>query len=470
MFRGRLLGRRGFRFREPACAALVCSTGVVAQQQSVGKTAACDTKRSDGSDLTNAASCTSLGRPHILVVGGGVVGASTAYSLARRGHRVTLLDAADPFRSSWGETRIGGLAQSCQLFVNFMRRARQLWLQLEDDSDMLLLKKVGTLGIGEPPLLDEIAGVFGATGLSYERFGAEELARRYPQVRLLDGQEVLWQPDGWVILAERCLQALTEQARRFGADVKILHSLESCDTAAKIVTTDEGERISYDKLVLCCGPWTNQALQRSGLRQLPLVVSMEQQTFFDPRPGQEELYDWNHLPIVLNATSEPGSDFYTIPHVVDGVRGVKVSVHREGQLMHNDEHQIPAGTSFAELPNHDHSVVGEFSAELDGWMAKAAQRFVRQHYPGLEQTISHHYRCRYTSVAVNDGGFCVGPHPDRPEDVIVAAAFHGEGFKFGIATGELAADLALGLPPRVPAAAAKFAPARLLASSSTASR
>lgn len=43
----------------------------------------------------------------VLVVGGGIMGCSAAYSLARRGegHSVTLIDTAHPIRSSWGQER-----------------------------------------------------------------------------------------------------------------------------------------------------------------------------------------------------------------------------------------------------------------------------------------------------------------------------------------------------------------------------
>ena len=36
-----------------------------------------------------------VGREHTIVIGGGIVGVSTAYYLARRGHRVTLIEKGE---------------------------------------------------------------------------------------------------------------------------------------------------------------------------------------------------------------------------------------------------------------------------------------------------------------------------------------------------------------------------------------
>ena len=93
--------------------------------------------------------------------------------------------------------------------------------------------------------------------------------------------------------------------------------------------------------------------------------------------------------------------------------------------------------------------------------AAAVQTWIGTHLPGLDGTrVAHHYRCRYTNVAHDDGGFVVGPHPEC-SDIVLACAFNGEGFKFATAIGEMAADLAVGVPPRIPEAVNLFDPSRL---------
>jgi sarcosine oxidase len=342
-----------------------------------------------------------------------------------------------------------------------MLRARELWTTLEKDSGKLLLRPVGTLEMGLPDELKDSIKIFEDSGTPYEHLTAKDLAKRWPQIGLSAGQEALFQKDGWVVLAVECLQALADMAEKFGARVLTGHGLESCDLAAKLLVTDGGERIEYDRLVLCCGPWTNQVLKRCGLSQLPLVVSCEQQTYFATLPGREAEHDWDSMPILLSASRDAGGDVYMVPHVKNGVYGVKVGVHREGQLMENEEHQIPKGTDYSALPNHDHTLLTEFPDSLDEWMGAAVMKWVRTHLPGVDGSkIVHHYRCRYTNVANDDGGFVVGRHPDNA-DVVLACAFNGEGFKFATAVGEMAADISLGEAPKVPEAVSHFDPRRL---------
>eukprot|EP00662_Eupelagonemidae_sp_cell21_P046941 gene46941-26616_t len=77
----------------------------------------------------------------------------------------------------------------------------------------------------------------------------------------------------------------------------------------------------------------------------------------------------------------------------------------------------------------------------------ACADWAREHLPGLRADApAHSYRCPYTST--EDGEWIVGRHP-AADDVFIAAAFSGEGFKFAPAVGEAIADLALGDPERV---------------------
>jgi len=402
----------------------------------------------------------------IVVIGGGIMGASTAYSMSKRGHIVTVVGAADPFRSSWGETRIARLSQETPLMLSLMKQARVLWSQLEEEIGAILLKQVGTLDIGLPEELKDVIDTFESDGIPFERLSAGDLAKRWPQVGLADGMIAVYQKDGWVMLTARCLEALTDRAEKNGARVLTGESLVSCDTSKRVVTTDEGRQFHYDRLVLCCGPWSNQALKMCGLAQLPLVVSIEQQSYFEAFPGQESLHTWDSLPIILSGDRGPGGDIYAIPHVIGGVNGMKVSVHREGPVIDNEEHPIPPGTVI-KVPNlnldHNSRPLSEKPHDCDQWMEKAVKRWVKRHLPKLRPEIVHHYRCPYTGVASDDGGFVVGPYPNR-EDVFLACSFHGEGFKFATAIGEMIADMALSVPVHVPEAVKPFSPVRLVSS------
>jgi hypothetical protein len=105
-------------------------------------------------DTSTAVSSTTPIPQHqnVVVIGGGIMGAATAYSLSTRPNTtVTLIDASHPFKSSWGETRIARLSQpGGVLKVQMMQRARELWTRLTDDVGKLLLKQTGILDIANP--------------------------------------------------------------------------------------------------------------------------------------------------------------------------------------------------------------------------------------------------------------------------------------------------------------------------------
>ena len=58
------------------------------------------------------------------------------------------------------------------------------------------------------------------------------------------------------------------------------------DRQGKTVITADGAVIPYSKLVIATGIWTNRTLQKMSLPLLPLVTSIEQQTYYSTPPGK----------------------------------------------------------------------------------------------------------------------------------------------------------------------------------------
>src|SRR5438270_13981937 len=90
----------------------------------------------------------------VIVVGLGAMGSAAANHLAPHGKRVLGLDAFEAghtLGSSHGETRIIRLAYfEHPDYVPLVRRAFELWQQLEHDADTRLLQVTGGLFIGPP--------------------------------------------------------------------------------------------------------------------------------------------------------------------------------------------------------------------------------------------------------------------------------------------------------------------------------
>ena len=143
-----------------------------------------------------------------VVCGLGVMGSAALYHLARRGQRVLGLDrfaAGHDRGSSHGETRVIRLAYfEHPSYVPLVRRAYELWRELENEAARPLLHVTGIAEIG-PPDGALVTGTLEAARLHdipHELIAAPELMRRYPAFRLPPHYVGVVQPDGGFLEAE----------------------------------------------------------------------------------------------------------------------------------------------------------------------------------------------------------------------------------------------------------------------------
>ena len=162
----------------------------------------------------------------VVVCGLGVMGSAALYHLARRGQRVLGLDRfpADHDRgSSHGETRIIRLAYfEHPSYVPLVRRAYELWRELEVEAARPLLHVTGIAEIG-PPDGALVTGTLDAARLHdipHELLAASELTRRYPAFRLPPHFVGVVQPDGGFVEAEPSVRAMRALAQRHGAEMR----------------------------------------------------------------------------------------------------------------------------------------------------------------------------------------------------------------------------------------------------------
>src|SRR5881296_3545385 len=122
----------------------------------------------------------------VIVAGLGAHGSSAVYHLASRGASVLGFD-----RFARGHTlgSSGGLSRIIRLsyyehpdYVPLLRRAWELWRELERDSGESLLTQTGGLYMG-PPDGELVSGALASAQehrLAHETLDAAELRRRYP--------------------------------------------------------------------------------------------------------------------------------------------------------------------------------------------------------------------------------------------------------------------------------------------------
>src|SRR6266516_5844897 len=126
----------------------------------------------------------------VIVLGVGGMGSATAYHLARRGKRVLGLERYDipnAMGSSHGVTRIIRLAYyEHPAYVPLLRRAYELWRELERGFGEQLLYITGSIDAG-PPQSQCFAGSLRSCqlhDLPHEVLNGAEASRRFPGYRL----------------------------------------------------------------------------------------------------------------------------------------------------------------------------------------------------------------------------------------------------------------------------------------------
>lgn len=357
----------------------------------------------------------------VVVAGLGAMGSATAWQLARRGTRVLGFDRYRPphaMGSSTGRSRIIREAYwESPHYVPIVRRAYDLWAQLERDTGRVLLRPTGGLVIG-PPAGELVSGAVAsaeAHAVPFQHLQAREVAARFPAFQVPDHLEAVLEPRAGVLMPEDAISAMLGEAARAGADLRFDEPVTGWERMGDGLVVHTGQGTYHTgRLVLSAGAW--MASQLPGI-SLPLQVV--RQTMFWLRPADPAAVLPQALPIWLWETGE-GPVYYGFPDLGDGP---KVARHHDGEPC---------------FPDEVNRVVSPGEAE-------SMTRFLRRYIPVLAGPVTDARVCLYTNAP--DEHFIIDRHPSDPA-VTIASPCSGHGFKFAPAIGEILADLATGGDPR----------------------
>jgi len=249
--------------------------------------------------------------------------------------------------------------------------------------------------------------------LEFTRLTASELHARYPGYELPAGMTAVLQPQGGLLVPERCVMAHVEGARRAGATVvesRRVLGWEASATGVRVRTAGE----SYDaaRLVITAGPWA-----RTLVPALSELAVPERQVVMWTAVEDESLFALDRFPVFnLQASHDDSEHYYGYP--IHGRRGFKI-----GRYHHRRERGDPEDLS------------RQTDAEDEEMLRVALSRFFpRANGPALALET-----CLFTNSP--DGHFILDRLDGLP-NVAVAAGFSGHGFKFCSVVGEIMADLA----------------------------
>jgi sarcosine oxidase len=353
----------------------------------------------------------------VIVIGTGGVGSAALFHLARRGARALGLDRFPPGHdrgSSHGMTRVIRLAYfEHPDYVPLLRRAYELWAELEGLCGRKLYQETGLLQIG-PESGTVITGVLKSAseyGLAVETLERTKVHGCFPGFRVPEGCVGVLEKRAGFLRVEDCVRAHADQATKAGAELRAGPAVEGFRLEGSLVrVTAGGETFLADRLVVSPGAWAGDLLGGLGVSFAVLRKSVFWFATDDSSYAVE-----NGCPIFLYET--PAGIYYGFPKI--DALGLKVAEHTGG---------APVSDALAV----DRSLRPE---DLD-----RIESFLGGHLPGVTRTLTRHETCLYTLTA--DHHFVVDRHPEHPQ-VVFAAGLSGHGFKFTSVLGEVLADLAL---------------------------
>jgi len=352
-----------------------------------------------------------------IVLGVGGMGSAAVYQLARRGRRVLGLEQFDiphALGSSHGISRIIRLAYyEHPSYVPLLRRAYELWRELEAGVGERLLHVTGSIDAG-PADGRCFAGSLESCllhDLPHEVLDGKHVNRRFPGYRLPDDHHAVLQPEGGYLLSERCIVAHVVAAQALGAVVHARERVLGWEPRGDGVRV-ETDRGTYEaeRLVVTAGAWAGTLLP--ALR--PLAVP-ERQVLGWLQPARPELFMPDRFP-VFNLEVDEGR-YYGLP--IAEVPGFKIGRY------HHLEEAVDPDRADRDCHPRDEAILREFAEKYfpDGAGPTMALR-----------------ACLFTNTP--DEHFILDLQPEYPQ-VVLASPCSGHGYKFCSVVGEILADLAI---------------------------
>lgn len=356
-------------------------------------------------------------RASVVIIGGGIMGVSTAYQLASEGVTGVVLVDADALGSGSTSKAAGGVRAQFSDSINIglgLRSLRTFETFTEQFGQEIDFHQVGYLFLLDSPedvsLFEDAVKTQNELGVPSRMISVAEASRLSPLVSVDGLLAAAFSPNDGYCTPESVVLGYATAARRLGARL-IPHCpvtrIETQGDQITAVVTREG-RISTGTVICTAGAWSGQVAAWAGV-QLPVTPLRRQVLVTEPVSGLDP-----RTPFTIDF----GTSFY---------------FHREGPgvlLGMSDPHETP----------------GFKLNRSDAWLPDLARVMQRRAPALMTAGIKSGWAGLYEVTPDNNA--LIG-ESGAIKRFLYATGFSGHGFLMGPAIGEVLRDLYLGRPPSI---------------------
>ena len=367
------------------------------------------------------------GSARFVVVGGGIVGCSTAYHLAKIGQGEVLLIEQGSLTSgsTWHAAGLVGQLRTNANITQLLGYSVALYDRLEEETGQATgWKRNGGLRLAcTPDRWTEVkrqATTAHSFGLDMQLLSPTEAQALWPLMQVDDVIGAAFLPTDGQASPSDITQALAKGARMAGARIveqTAVTGFEVEQGRIRAVLTSRG-RVTCEKLVLCCGQWTRQLAATIGVN-VPLVSVQHQYLITEAIPGVTP-----DLPTLRDPDR--------LTYYKEEVGGLVMGGYEPNPIPWA-ERGVPEG--FA------HQLLQEDWDHFEPMMTLALGRVPALETAGIKQLING------PESFTPDGNFILGEAPEV-KNVFVGAGFNAFGIAAGGGAGMALAEwVASGYPP-----------------------
>jgi len=349
----------------------------------------------------------------VVIIGGGVAGASTLYHLAQRGWTDCVLVEMDEITSgsTWHAAGNVPTFSGNRNIIQMQKYSTELYARLSTDENYpVAYHQTGSIRLAQSKeRFDEfkhVVAMANSLGLEYELLDLAGLNAHLPQLETHDLVGGLWDPADGDIDPSQLTQALASAARKLGASVHRFTRVTGVERVGgkewKVIT-DKGEIIA--EFVVNAGGYRGADVSALGGQFLPLVTLEHQYMVTEPVPELEALD--HKIPLVR----DPDDSYY-------------LRQEKHGLILGPYEWKATTHWTDGKLPdNFANELYPDDLDRLEWYIGKACERLPMLGTVGVQRVING--PIPYSP----DGLPYVGPAYGLPN------FFHICGFSFGICQG-----------------------------------